>query len=98
VQRALSVLALAAVAATAFASRPAGAAAADCVPLRVVFYAANDWLRLAQRLAANSSPCVEYFISDAVSDAVSDTWTCLKGATPSGVGPRLPVCDEIGRV
>jgi hypothetical protein len=56
-----------AVLAVAFVAGPGGltprSSAADCVPLRVVFYAANDWLRLAQRLAASSSPCVEYFIS-----------------------------------
>jgi hypothetical protein len=36
---------------------------AECVPLRVVFYAATDWVRLATRLAANGSSCVQYFIS-----------------------------------
>ena len=39
------------------------AAAADCRPLRAVFYAASDWLRLATKLAANASPCAEYYIS-----------------------------------
>ncbi len=38
-------------------------AAGDCRPLRAVFYAATDWLRLATRLAANASPCAEYHIS-----------------------------------
>ena len=36
---------------------------ADCRPLRAVFYAATDWLRLATKLAANASPCAQYFIS-----------------------------------
>jgi hypothetical protein len=36
---------------------------ADCRPLRGVFYAATDWLRLATRLAANASPCAQYFVS-----------------------------------
>jgi uncharacterized repeat protein (TIGR01451 family) len=36
---------------------------ADCQPLRAVFYAATDWLRLATRLAANASPCAQYYIS-----------------------------------
>jgi hypothetical protein len=39
------------------------AAAPDCRPLRAVFYAASDWLRLATKLAANASPCAEYYIS-----------------------------------
>jgi hypothetical protein len=36
---------------------------ADCRPLRSVFYAATDWLRLATRLAAQASPCAQYSIS-----------------------------------
>jgi hypothetical protein len=34
-----------------------------CRPLRAVFYAANDWLRLATKLAADASPCAQYSIS-----------------------------------
>jgi hypothetical protein len=36
---------------------------AGCRPLRAVFYAATDWLRLATRLAASASPCADYSIS-----------------------------------
>jgi hypothetical protein len=36
---------------------------ASCRPLGAVFYAATDWLRLATRLAASSSPCAQYSIS-----------------------------------
>ena len=36
---------------------------ADCRPLRGVFYAATDWLRLATKLAASASPCAQYSIS-----------------------------------
>jgi hypothetical protein len=35
----------------------------DCRPLRAVFYAATDWLRLATKLAAASSPCADYYFS-----------------------------------
>ena len=38
-------------------------APADCRPLRGVFYAATDYLRLATKLAATSSPCAQYYIS-----------------------------------
>jgi hypothetical protein len=38
-------------------------AAADCRPLRGVFYAQTDWLRLASKLAASASPCAEYYVS-----------------------------------
>jgi hypothetical protein len=36
---------------------------AVCRPLRGVFYAPLDWLRLATKLAANASPCAQYYIS-----------------------------------
>lgn len=35
----------------------------ECRPLRGVFYAASDWLRLATKLAAAASPCAEYYVS-----------------------------------
>ena len=38
-------------------------AQAACRPLRAVFYAASDWLRLATKLAAAASPCAEYYVS-----------------------------------
>jgi RTX calcium-binding nonapeptide repeat (4 copies) len=44
-------------------SRRPFAATADCRPVRAVFYAATDWLRLATKLAANASPCAQYYIS-----------------------------------
>ena len=34
-----------------------------CRPLRGVFYAATDWLRLATKLAATPSPCAQYYVS-----------------------------------
>ncbi len=43
-------------------ARPA-AARVDCAPLRAVFYAATDWLRLATDLAADPSACAGYFVS-----------------------------------
>jgi hemolysin type calcium-binding protein len=39
------------------------AVTADCRPVRAVFYAATDWLRLATKLAASASPCAEYYVS-----------------------------------
>ena len=38
-------------------------AQADCRPLRSVFYAATDFLRLATALAEHASPCAEYYVS-----------------------------------
>src|SRR5438093_2903268 len=40
-----------------------GSAPADCRPLRAVFYTATDWLRFTTKLAANPSPCAQYYIS-----------------------------------
>jgi hypothetical protein len=51
------------------APQAAGAAAA-CRPLRAVFYAATDWLRLATKLAASASACASYHVS--VPPLVSD--------------------------
>jgi hypothetical protein len=42
---------------------PAAKAQTACRPLRAVFYAASDWLRLATKLAAARSPCADYSIS-----------------------------------
>ena len=36
---------------------------ADCRPLRAVFYAATDWLRLTTTLASRASPCAQYYVS-----------------------------------
>ena len=36
---------------------------AECRPARILFYAPTDWLRLATMLAANASPCAEYYVS-----------------------------------
>jgi hypothetical protein len=38
-------------------------AAEGCRPLRAVFYAANDWMRLTTKLAAAASPCAHYYVS-----------------------------------
>jgi hypothetical protein len=39
------------------------AGGSGCRPLRAVFYTATDWMRLATTLAANSSPCAQYYFS-----------------------------------
>jgi hypothetical protein len=37
--------------------------AQQCRPLRAIFYASGDWLRLATTLAAKASPCAQYYVS-----------------------------------
>ena len=39
------------------------ARASACAPVRVVVYAATDWLRVATKLAASPSPCAQYYVS-----------------------------------
>src|SRR4051812_37937472 len=36
---------------------------AGCSTMRAIFYTESDWLRLATKLAANPSPCAQYYIS-----------------------------------
>src|SRR5262245_18671047 len=43
--------------------RAEGRALDGCRPLRAVFYAATGSLSLAQALAADPSPCAQYFVS-----------------------------------
>jgi len=44
-------------------SAPTAAAGDDCRPLRTVFYAATDWIRLATVLASKASPCAQYYVT-----------------------------------
>lgn len=45
------------------AFRPLAVEAGACRPVRAVFYAATDWLRLATKLASGASPCAQYLVS-----------------------------------
>ena len=80
------------------ARRLAAAAAqqqTDCRPLRGVFYAATDFLRLATKLAATPSPCAEYYIS--VPPLVSDKTLPRPNAAPRirALGPNFHAMAEI---
>jgi hypothetical protein len=44
-------------------SRPRALADVVCRPGRAIFYAQTDWLRLATKLAAQASPCTQYYVS-----------------------------------
>jgi len=70
-------------------------AAAECRPLRAVFYAASDWLRLATKLAERRSTCTEYYIS--VPPLVADK-TQPRGNQASRIralGPNFHALAEI---
>ena len=68
---------------------------AACRPLRAVFYAASDWLRLATKLAAAASPCAEYSIS--VPPLVADKTTFRRDQAwrIRALGPNFHALAEI---
>jgi hypothetical protein len=69
--------------------------AAACRPLRGVFYAPVDWLRLATKLAANASPCAQYYIS--IPPLVSDKTKARPDQAwrIRALGPNLHALAEI---
>ena len=79
---------------------------ADCRPLRAVFYAASDWLRLATRLAAYSSPCAQYYISvppvvgqkTRARPGPGDAHPRPRAAVPRPRGDPPHLVAEVGRV
>jgi hypothetical protein len=78
-------------------SRPATqarVAQAGCRPLRGVFYAATDFLRLATKLAERASPCAEYYIS--VPPLVADKTQPRRGAAERirALGPNFHAMAE----
>jgi hypothetical protein len=68
---------------------------ASCRPLRGVFYAQTDWLRLATRLAAQASPCAQYYVS--VPPLAASKTTLRKGeaAKIRALGPNFHALAEI---
>jgi hypothetical protein len=70
-------------------------AAAQCRPLRAVFYAETDWLRLATHLAQNQSPCAQYYIS--VPGLAADHTQLRPNQAPKirALGPNFHAVAEI---
>jgi hypothetical protein len=94
-KRGLLMLAVSAAALTALPA-PAGARVADgCRPLRALFYAASGSLGLAQALAANASPCAQYYVS--VPPLTADK-TQMRSGTAGPIralGPGLHALAEV---
>ncbi|MFL5925480.1 MAG: Ig-like domain-containing protein [Gaiellaceae bacterium] len=70
-------------------------AATLCSPLDAEFYAATDWLRLAQKLRANQSACANYYVSV---PPLADDKTVLRNnqAGPiRALGPHFHAMAEI---
>ena len=78
--------------------RPRGVHAtrqAACRPLRGIFYAQTDWLRLATRLAAQASPCAQYYISVPPLAASKTTLRNGEAAKIRALGPNFHALAEI---
>ena len=70
---------------------------ADCRPLRGVFYAQTDWLRLATTLAANASPCAQYSISVPPVVADKTRFRPDQAQRIRALGPSIHALAEIPR-
>lgn len=69
--------------------------AAGCAAVRAVFYTADDWLRLATKLAANASPCAQYYISIPPLAADKTNFRPAQPAQIRALGPQFHVLAEI---
>lgn len=71
------------------------AAQQTCRPLRAIFYAPGDWLRLATTLAAKASPCAHYYVS--VPPVVADKTRQRPGQAQRirALGPTFHALAEI---
>lgn len=67
----------------------------ECRPLRAVFYAASDWLRLATKLAAAASPCAEYYVSVPPLVADKTTFRRDQASRIRALGPNFHAMAEI---
>ncbi|HZQ82826.1 MAG TPA: hypothetical protein VFB25_12700 [Gaiellaceae bacterium] len=68
---------------------------ASCRPARAIFYAQTDWLRLATTLAAQPSPCAQYFVSVPPLAADKTQARPNQAAQIRALGPSFHALDEI---
>ncbi len=66
-----------------------------CASFAVAFPTNRDWLRLGQRLLANASPCVDYWISIPPLAADKTAPRCLQDDLVRALGPRVHVMAEL---
>src|SRR5437016_6096989 len=59
------------------------------VHLEAVFYTEEDWLRLGQKLAADPSPCADYYISIPTLAADHTKFRVLQDDLIRALGPRF---------
>jgi hypothetical protein len=65
------------------------------IHLQAVFYAASDWLRLGQKLAADPSPCGDYYISIPPLANDKTKFRVLQDDAIRALGPRFHPVAEI---
>ena len=75
--------------------RESRAQVAECRPLRAVFYAASDWLRLATKLAATASRCADYHVSVPPLVADKTTFRRDQASRIRALGPNFHAMAEI---
>jgi hypothetical protein len=68
---------------------------ADCKPARAIFYAANDWLRLATTLAQNASPCAQYYVTVPPLTSDKSQPRPNQAAAIRALGPNMHAAAEI---
>ncbi len=67
----------------------------DCRPLRAVFYAPSDWLRLATKLASDVSPCAQYSISIPPLAGAKTTFRADQAWRIHALGPGFHALAEV---
>jgi hypothetical protein len=80
---------------TSLVRRPQPRVAADCTPVRAVFYAQTDWLRLATKLAATGSPCAQVYVSVPPISGAKTTFRADQAWRIRALGPRFHALAEV---
>ena len=68
---------------------------AACSPLRAVFYSPTDWRRLATKLAADLSPCAQYYVSVPPLAADKTTFRADEAWRIRALGPAFHALAEV---
>jgi hypothetical protein len=66
-----------------------------CRPARVIVYAGNDWQLVASRLAANPSPCAQYYVTVPPLAADKTAARPNQAGQIRALGPNFHAVDEI---
>jgi hypothetical protein len=67
----------------------------DCQPVQAVFYESSDWLRLANGLAANASPCASYYVTIPSLAADKTQMVGNRASVVRALGPNFHALAEV---